>query len=882
MTMASEELNNECTDICTKFAKLAHRNGKLPTHDELVSCFAVKQEEYKEDELQEGILLGTLQELRQRKSCPVCRLVLIAIDDAADGVSQPPADQPVRLLLFPGEQSFRLSYPSRLGTRLAFLADNDSQISGPDSARVVKGDQINPAKVLLWLRKCEEHHGPTCYPQINGNGDGTAYKTLPAVFRTMHPYNFNERATSNFRVIDLELERVVPEALDTRYVALSYVWGQLPMFRLLKSNFEQLSREGGLAGVLGALPRTILDAMQFVKSLGIRFLWVDALCLIQDDENDVEIGMEVMNSVYQGSYFTIIAASGNDATSGLPGVRPASRVASQTTVDLDPSGNGLKLTLQHSIDWHLKRSVYSQRGWTLQELVLPRRTVIFINKQVYFRCQEANWAEETTADAFTHHLDPDDGNISRIPGPLDGRLQSWWAYQKLLEEYSSREIRFDGDTLRATAGVLRPLCAGMETRMLEGLPGHYLDNALLFISGRGDLRRRPGFASFSWAGWSGSVMWPRENYVWYDNAGRRTWDTSNLFRWFASETFINWSYISVHGHQSQLMGDHYDAPCRLGLLTESITQKYPHLAERMGGLPSSGLAAYPSKYCNGSGSGPFYENWRLDQGKKDLSHAALDLANSQAEFNRLTGNITNRMEIMFLFNWTASRRGQVRRWREGTESKDDSEAPPRSIGRFHDRVHYRFRRDDEQARPREDAREENARRSIARKDCPDMFIPNFPPYAVLYFQTVSISLILGQLPDASGKMPRPGGTNKSSFHRIPGIPLFSPTSEMVGSLHADNLQLLPAPGASVECILMSHCQEPTWNSALVLREETVLTSDSEETGSVRDDHPWDLFWALYIVWKDGIAERQGVAQILSASVGKSCAPGPEVKEILLG
>jgi hypothetical protein len=159
---------------------------------------------------------------------------------------------------------------------------------------------------------------------------------------------------------------------------------------------------------------------------------------------------------------------------------------------------------------------------------------------------------------------------------------------------------------------------------------------------------------------------------------------------------------------------------------------------------------------------------------------------------------------------------------------------------------------------------------------------NFPPYAVLYFHTVSISLILGQLPDASRKMPRPGGTNKSSFHRIPGIPLFSPTSEMVGSLHADNLQLLPVPGASVECILMSHCQEPTWNSALVLREETVLTSDSEETGSVRDDHPWDLFWALYIVWKDGIAERQGVAQILSASVGKSCAPGPEVKEILLG
>jgi hypothetical protein len=81
---------------------------------------------------------------------------------------------------------------------------------------------------------------------------------------------------------------------------------------------------------------------------------------------------------------------------------------------------------------------------------------------------------------------------------------------------------------------------------------------------------------------------------------------------------------------------------------------------------------------------------------------------------------------------------------------------------------------------------------------------------------------------------------------------------------------------------MSHCQELTWNSALVSGEETSSASNFEEAGSVKDNHPWDLFWALYIVWKDGIAERQGVAQILSTSVGKSSAPGPVIKEILLG
>lgn len=722
--MAEEILNNECTKICAKLAKLAPINGKLPTHNGLASLLAFKQEEKEEDPLAEGLPLGTLQELRQRKKCPFCQLVLVAINDAVDEGLQHPSDQLVRLVLFPGEQSFRLSYPSRLGTRLAFVADNDSQISGPDSARVVKGDQINPAKVLSWLTKCEEHHGTTCYPQLNGRGQGTAHAALYAATRRKYPYDFNERATSNFRVIDLELECIVPETLDAKYVALSYVWGQLPMFRLLRSNFAALSHQGGLAGVVGALPRTILDAMQFVKSLGIRYLWVDALCLIQDDENDVEVGMEVMNSVYQESYFTIIAASGNDATSGLPGVRPASRMFCQSAVNLNSSDNGLRMTAQHSIDWHLRRSVYKQRGWTLQELVLPRRAVIFINNQVYFRCQEANWAEESTADAFTHHLDPDDGNISRIPDPLDGGVQSWWAYQKLFEEYSSREIRFDGDALRASAGILRPLCAGMETRMLEGLPGHYLDNALLFISSRGDLRRRPAFASFSWAGWSGPVMWPRENYVWYDNSGRRSWEPSNLFRWFGGETFINWSYISVHGHQGDLMRDYFNAPSRMGVLVSSFAEKYPQYADEMGTFNRN--MRFPSEYCNGAGSGPFYENWDLNRGKRALSHAALDLANSQAEFDRLTRRLdpsTNRMEILFLFNWTASRLSQVRRgWREGAESKDGSEEPPKSIGRFHDRVHYRFRHENEQARPREDPREENARRRTT-KNCPDKPIP---------------------------------------------------------------------------------------------------------------------------------------------------------------
>ncbi|ROT39614.1 hypothetical protein SODALDRAFT_134324 [Sodiomyces alkalinus F11] len=90
-----------------------------------------------------------------------------------------------------------------------------------------------------------------------------------------------------------------------------------------------------------------------------------------------------MNSIYQGSYFTLVAGSGDNANSDLPGVRLHPRAPRQLVARINPD---LKMAAVHGIDWHLRRSAYRERGWTLQELVLPRRTIIFINNPVYFSC----------------------------------------------------------------------------------------------------------------------------------------------------------------------------------------------------------------------------------------------------------------------------------------------------------------------------------------------------------------------------------------------------------------------------------------------------------------------------------------------------------------
>lgn len=644
---------SDCTEFCTRLKAIGPTDGAFPSHDELVAKL-----QFTVDDREIGRCLGTWRELQQRTECGFCQLVVAAV--ASHGsLSDTAPEQPISVLVFPGEQSFRLSYPSRVGVRLAFVARDGGgpKPGGPDTARPVDESNVDVSMISRWLRSCDGNH-EGCQPE--------PFEPLPQTNGNRR--RFNEEATSNFRVIDLELGCVRPAALHVRYVALSYVWGHLPMFRLQRENMERLSAEGSLDAIRDELPRTISDAIDLVKALGERYLWVDGLCLVQDDEDDVSMGIEQMNSIYHGSYLTIVAASGADAGAGLPGSGAATpREHRQIVRDVNGGGpESLRMAVLHSIDWHLRRSVYGQRGWTLQEIVLPRRTAIFVNGQVYFRCREANWSEDSWADAWTRWLDADDSNISRIPDPGDGFMPSFWAYQKLCEDYSSRALRSDGDALRAAVGFLRPLAAGMETMLIEGLPGYYLEQFLLFISPRGDLRRRAEFASFSWAGWAGAVTWPRENYVWHETNGERTWDPVNIVKFFKHKRLVEWRALNSSAHYEELSFRPWDKP---SLLVELMRQ-HPAVFPGADVDPERDHKAFPV-YSTGGGSGgaPHWDaNYYSDIDARDLDVTGLkprpkdqfsikvfDLANGEAEFRRLVGRLRDIPSLLSLQNWMAQR-----------------------------------------------------------------------------------------------------------------------------------------------------------------------------------------------------------------------------------
>lgn len=209
-----------------------------------------------------------------------------------------------------------------------------------------------------WLKECLRNH-VVCRKTISGlriNDEGST--PLPT------------------RVLDLGtpdspcLRIFASGGCRASYVALSYCWGielEARPLKAMKSNLEALS--GNIDAT--ALPLTIRQAVDVTRSLGIRYLWVDSLCILQDDEDDWRKESQKMGQIYQNATFTIAATAARHCNEGLFAKHP---FVTEDFVSIPfKSGNdslqGLYISPLPS-EWHLvdfddeiNRSRWSTRAW---------------------------------------------------------------------------------------------------------------------------------------------------------------------------------------------------------------------------------------------------------------------------------------------------------------------------------------------------------------------------------------------------------------------------------------------------------------------------------------------------------------------------------------
>lgn len=203
-----------------------------------------------------------------------------------------------------------------------------------------------------WKSECEAHHGSKCLAKL---GSPHQPSTL---------------------FIDVDRMCLVPSPKKASYVALSYVWGKITMLKTKRDNLAALRKINGLGQVMDKIPTTILDALKLVRLLGERYLWVDSLCIIQDDTEFLQNHLSKMAAIFEHATLTIVAADGSDASHGLCGIsRPRT---GQSPV--------LRLTRTMSVTaWHrdpLVGHVWSTRGWTMQEQLFSRRMLVFFDDKM--------------------------------------------------------------------------------------------------------------------------------------------------------------------------------------------------------------------------------------------------------------------------------------------------------------------------------------------------------------------------------------------------------------------------------------------------------------------------------------------------------------------
>jgi hypothetical protein len=471
--------------------------------------------------------LGSVERLRSTQQCAFCQLIKETLDNVFQPIQLPTKHEgkEVRLSMISLSETMNKSHPRQLmiwlkpnpfadaGTpplQIQLVQDADKIFENNGLGRSINHNKLDFILALYWIRSCRM-------------GYGIHKETNPSPVRQPPP---------NFRLIDLQRKCVVPINKPTDYVTLSYVWPPpeddilkletsncKPDGRGLINNDEALSNPA--KGFEEKIPQTIKDAMLLAKTLGERYLWVDALCIIQNDPIDVVKQIQAMDFIYSSSALTIASTCGENAHAAIPGVRFGNRGILQTTKIIQ----GFQLANRPwTFEKAVKSSVWNARAWTYQERLLSKRTLFVTPQQMFFKCchSESYLMEDLDVSAtprrqVTHPMDDTASDII----PYHGSINTL-TYQKVVEYFTTRNLRYKHDILNAFSGIARYMQPIFRSEFLYGLPQSELDYCLMWEP-VGKIERRvcdngAEFPSWSWAGWVGAI-----HYRWDERLSRLKW-----------------------------------------------------------------------------------------------------------------------------------------------------------------------------------------------------------------------------------------------------------------------------------------------------------------------------------------------------------------------
>ncbi|KAI1259834.1 heterokaryon incompatibility protein-domain-containing protein [Xylariaceae sp. FL1019] len=334
------------------------------------------------------------------------------------------------------------------------------------------------------------------------------------------------------RVLDLEalgpekVRLVYGAKLQGRYVALSHCWGKARIVRTVQATLAQFMRSIDVA----SLNKTFQDAIMVTRRLGLRYLWIDSLCIIQDDVADWEREAASMAQVYSQAYLTIAASAATDGTQGLLRATPeGARFDLFVDSEATPSNAGVSIGPFLQRFRRLVAAPLNTRAWTLQERILSPRMLHYAQHQLHWECRESI-NSEAGGPPFGELIDNSGeeswhrGRLGRTSDDLlekdeiqkiqdasqrasNGRREheSWYG---LIQEYCERDLTNGSDKLPALSGIAHAYAQQHNAEYVAGLWLDAIATGLLWHCRDAESLKRPSTyraPSWSWASVDGPV-----------------------------------------------------------------------------------------------------------------------------------------------------------------------------------------------------------------------------------------------------------------------------------------------------------------------------------------------------------------------------------------
>ncbi|KAI0360125.1 HET-domain-containing protein [Trametes cingulata] len=321
-----------------------------------------------------------------------------------------------------------------------------------------------------------------------------------------------------------------------QYAALSYVWGEDQTKKTTQANLATYTRGIDLA----LIPQTIRDAIGVTQRVGLRYLWVDSFCIIQDSRDDKAKELQNLRRIFRHAHITIIAASAPSASSGFLQKREPALPSAEVQTPRLPywCADGRLGTMTAEPDFlsvDRRRDPVNARAWCLEERVLSPRKLVYGSDTLQYHCQTTvncignAIARPRTAERLHNVTFLSDSDIAAhvsqwTKGAWAG-FQSEWS--DFLSNYTIRAVTKPKDKLTALAAVAEqvhrvwsqpsnPLMAGSDSRFanryIAGLWGQSLLQDLLWRRNTYDVSLAPRPSqyylapSWSWASVHGPVL----------------------------------------------------------------------------------------------------------------------------------------------------------------------------------------------------------------------------------------------------------------------------------------------------------------------------------------------------------------------------------------